>query len=50
MTHLVTGAVMVTFVTNFRLVTTVRFVTTLAMVMSDVFRSTDTSHCDPDKF
>lgn len=50
MTHLVTGAVMVTSVTNFRLVTMVRFVTKLAVVMSDVFRSTGTSHCDPDKF
>jgi len=50
MTHLVTGAVMVALVTNFRVVTTVRFVTKLAMVMSDVFRFTDTSHCEPDKF
>ena len=33
MAHLVTGAVTVTSVTNFRLVTTVRFVTKLAMFL-----------------
>ena len=50
MVHLVTSAVIVASVTKVRMVTTDRFVTKLAVVMSDVFRSTDTSHCDPDEF